>query len=81
MFRQFPCQSYHYDVDQIQISLPLIGTDHILFGKVDMAHGILIHIHAYPDRIHTLDVIVAGILKIPFLLGRDQSADIENCPV
>ena len=28
MFRQFPRQSYHYDVDQIQISLPLIGNEY-----------------------------------------------------
>ena len=81
MFRQFLRQSYHYDVDQIQISFPFIGTDHILFGQMDMAHGILFHIHTYPDGIDPFDIIVTGILKIPFLLGRDQSAYIENCPV
>jgi predicted XRE-type DNA-binding protein len=46
-----------------------------------MTHGVFLHIHTDPDGIDTFDVIVARILKIPFFLGRNQSAHVEDCPV
>ena len=56
----------------IQIALPFIRTDHVFFGKMNMAHGVFPHIHTDPDGIDTFDVIVTRILEILFLLGGDQ---------
>ena len=81
MFRQFLCKTYHNDIQQIQITFPFIRTDQVFFGKMNMAHGVFLHIHTNPNRIDTFNVIVTRILEISFLLGRNQSAYIEYCPV
>ena len=51
------------------------STSSLLFLGISLS---LIHIS---DGIDTFDVIVARILKIPFFLGRNQSAHVEDCPV
>ena len=81
MFRQFLCKTYHNDIQQIQITFPFIRTDQVFFGQMNMAHGVFLHIHTNPNRIDTFNVIVTRILEISFLLGRNQSAYIEYCPV
>ena len=81
MFRQFLRKTYHNDIQQIQIALPFIRADQVFFGQMNMTHGVFLHIHTDPDGIDTFDVIVARILKIPFFLGRNQSAHVEDCPV
>ena len=43
-----------------------------------MAHGIFFHIHTHPDRVHPLHIIIAGILKVPLLLGGNQPAHIKD---
>ena len=81
MLRQFLRKTYHNDIQQIQIALPFIRADQVFFGQMNMTHGVFLHIHTDPDGIDTFDVIVARILKIPFFLGRNQSAHVEDCPV
>ena len=56
-------------------------SDYIIPRKMNMTHTVFIYIHTNPNRIDTFNVIVTRILEISFLLGRNQSAYIEYCPV
>ena len=46
----------------------VIGSYHIIIGKIYMIHAILIHVHTHPYGIYAFYVIIVCIFKIPFLL-------------
>ena len=77
----FFSQSNHHDINQVHFTLPLMGVYNTVFHQMNMFQTIFRHIHADPNGINPLDIIIIWIWKISFLLWGNHSTYIKNRPI
>ena len=69
------------DVQQIEVSTPVMSFQMVFFHQMNKTHAVDIHVHTDPDAEYPFNVIIIRANKISLFLRWYQTTCIEDRPV